>query len=230
MGRPSLKSAADPANTASPATQPTARPNILTSLIFFLLHPLTIGTQQSAPFHPHHLHLFPAAGQPNRTAPGRSTGRPRQPGGPHVEGRCVRVGVAIDHGVGNDPITPTPRAPEAWLEWRPRAPPAQPGERPGALGANHPGLPAASLQKGARQANRGRQATNPIGVFSSSSPLFALGEKGKGTTPRRAGERRTRGSRERGAGAEEDNRRCGYLPGLRTPLHRAGHDYTAAPP
>jgi hypothetical protein len=150
----------------------------------------------------------------------------------------LRVWVGIGHGVCNDPITPpphTPRAPEAWLERRPRAPPAQPGERPGALGANHPGLPAASLQKGARQANRGRQATNPIGVFSSSSPLLALGEKGKGTTPRRAGGKEdvsqpgTR-SRLRGAGAEEDNRRRGHLPRLHTPLHRAGHDYIGAPP
>jgi hypothetical protein len=83
------------------------------------------------------------------------------------------------------------------------APPAQPGERPGALGAIHPGLPVASLQKGARQANRGCQATNPIGVFSSSSPLLAPGEKGKGTTPRRAGGRRTRTSWGRGPGSEE---------------------------
>jgi hypothetical protein len=66
-----------------------------------------------------------------------------------------------------------------------------PAKRPGALGAIHPGLPAASLQKGARQADRGRQATNPFGVFSSSSPSLAPGEKGKGTTPRRAGGRRT---------------------------------------
>jgi hypothetical protein len=106
----------------------------------------------------------------------------------------VLVGVGIDRGVGNDLFTPTPRAPEAWLERRPRAPPAQPGERPGALAAIHPGLPAASLQKGARQEDPGRQATNPIGVFSSSSPPLAPGEKGKGTMPRRARGRRTRTS------------------------------------
>jgi hypothetical protein len=37
-------------------------------------------------------------------------------------------------------------------------------------------------------------------------------------------------TRERGAGAEEDDHRREHLPRLRTPLHRAGHDYTAAPP
>jgi hypothetical protein len=77
-----------------------------------MLHPLTKGTQLSAPLHPHLPRLFPAAGQPSRIAPGRATGRPRQPGGPHAEDRCVRVGVGIDRGVGNDPITPTPRASE----------------------------------------------------------------------------------------------------------------------
>jgi hypothetical protein len=37
-------------------------------------------------------------------------------------------------------------------------------------------------------------------------------------------------TRERGAGAEEDDHRREHLPCLCTPLHRAGHDYTAAPP
>jgi hypothetical protein len=40
--------------------------------------------------------------------------------------------------------------------------------------------------KSTRQANHGRQATNPIGVFSSPSHLLAPGEKGKGTRRRRA--------------------------------------------
>jgi hypothetical protein len=102
----------------------------------------------------------------------------------------MRVGLGIDRGVGNDPITPTARI-RGETERRPRAPPAPPGERPGVQGTIHPGLPAASLQKGVRQANRERQATNPIGVFSSSSPSLEPGEKGKGTTPRRAGGRRT---------------------------------------
>jgi hypothetical protein len=37
-------------------------------------------------------------------------------------------------------------------------------------------------------------------------------------------------TRERGTGAEEDDRRREHLPRQRTPLHRADHDYTAAPP
>jgi hypothetical protein len=57
-------------------------------------------------------------------------GRPRQPGGPHAEGPCVRVGVGIDRGVGNDPITPIARI-RGETERRPRAPRAPPGERPG---------------------------------------------------------------------------------------------------
>jgi hypothetical protein len=55
----------------------------------------------------------------------------------------------------------------------PRDPPALPGERPGALGAIHPGLLAASIQKGARQVWHGRQASNPFGVFHSPPPLLA---------------------------------------------------------
>jgi hypothetical protein len=84
---------------------------------------------------------------------------------------------------------------------RPRDPPAQPGERPGALGAIHPGLPAASLQKSARQANHGRQATNPFGVFHSPPSLLAPGWKKEG-----ARRRRTAPGKE-GAGNEEPGAR-----------------------
>jgi hypothetical protein len=158
-------------------------------------------------------------------------GRPRQPGGLHAEGRCARVWVGLGHGVGNDPITPTLHTPEAWLERRPRVPPAQPGGRPGALGENHPELPAASLQK--HQAGESRTPSHqPHWGFLFSITSACAGREGEGNAPppRRAGEGRTRASQERGAGAEEDDRRRGHLPCLRTPLHRAGHDYIAAPP
>jgi hypothetical protein len=41
-------------------------------------------------------------------------------------------------------------------------------------------LPATSLQKGARQANQGRQDTNPFGVFHSPPSLLAPGWKKEG--------------------------------------------------
>jgi hypothetical protein len=81
-------------------------------------------------------------------------------------------------------------------ERRPREPPAHADERPGAQGGNHPSCPRPRF-KSPRQANHGRQTTNPIGVFSSPSPLLAPGEKGKGTRRRRAAPGKG------GAGSEE---------------------------
>jgi hypothetical protein len=128
-------------------------------------------------------------------------GRLRQPGGPHAEGRCVRVGLESTAGEAKTLLPLTARI-RGETERRPRVPPAPPGERPGVRGAIQPGLPTASLQKGARQANRERQATNPIGVFSSSSPSFA---------PRRREEGRHRAAPEGGgrepAGDEEPGTR-----------------------
>jgi hypothetical protein len=170
MGRPSLKSAANPANAAGLATKPTAAAQYPHLPYLLSASPADEWGPAVSPLHPHHLHLFPAAGQPSRIAPGRATGRPRQPGSPHAEGRCVRVWVRIGHGVGNDPIAPTPRAPEAWLERRPRVSPAQPGERPGAMGAIHPGLPAASLQKAQGRRIADSKPPTPLGF----SPLHHL--------------------------------------------------------
>jgi hypothetical protein len=191
LGRPSLKSVAGP--FISPAQQPN-QPTSSTLLTHPCLSRCRAGpTRQpphTLPLIPFLLHFFPAAGQPSRITQGRAMGRPRQPGGPHAEGRCVRAGSESTAGEVKTLLPLTARI-RGEAERRPRAPPAPPGERLGVRGAIQPRLPAASLQKGARQANRKRQATNPIGIFSSSSPSFAPGEEGKGTTPRRARGRRT---------------------------------------
>jgi hypothetical protein len=191
LGRPSLKSAAGPFN--SPAQQPN-QPTSSTLLTHPCFSRCRAGPTRQLPcilsFIPFLLHFYAAAGQPSRIAQGRAMGRPRQPGGPHAEGRCMRAGSESTAGEVKTLLPLTARI-RGETERRPRAPPAPPGERPGVRGAIQPRLPAASLQKGARQVNRERQATNPIGVFSSSSPSFAPGEEGKGTTPRRAGGRRT---------------------------------------
>jgi hypothetical protein len=110
-------------------------------------------------------------------------------------------------------------------ERRPRDPPAQLGEWPGALGAIHPRLPTTSLQKGARQVNQGRQATNPFGVFHSPPSLLAPGWKKEGARRRRAAPgREGTGSEEPGAraGAEGKDHRRRQLH-HRECLHRPEH-------
>jgi hypothetical protein len=191
LGRPFLKSVADPFN--SPAQQPN-QPTSSTLMPRPCFSRCRVGPTRQPPrilsFIPFLLRFYPAAGQPSRIAQGRAMGWPRLPGSPHAEGRCMRAGSESTAGEVKTLLPLTARI-RGETERRPRAPPTPPGERPGVRGAIQPRLPAASLQKGARQANRERQATNPIGVFSSSSPSFAPGEEGKGTTPRRAGGGRT---------------------------------------
>jgi hypothetical protein len=109
----------------------------------------------------------------------------------------VRIGVRIRPWGRQLPYCPHTARIRGVNERRPRDPLAQPGERPGALGAIHPGLPAASLQKGARQANHGRQATNPFGVFHSPPSLLAPGWKKEGARHRRTAPGK------KGAGNEE---------------------------
>jgi hypothetical protein len=158
-------------------------------------------------------------------------GRPRQLGGPHAEGRCVRVGVGIDRGVGNDPITPTARI-RGEIERRSRAPPAPPGERPGVQGQSTPGYPRPHFKRmpGRRIANA--KPPTPLGFSPLRHLRLRRERRGRGrrrAAPEDVNQLGTR-TRERGAGAEEDDHRREHLPRLRTPLHRAGHDYTAAPP
>jgi hypothetical protein len=99
-------------------------------------------------------------------------GRPRQPGGPHAEGRCVRAGSDSTAGEVKT-LLPSPRAsevnPSAGLERHlPR-----PANGQGYGGHFHLGLLAAAIQKDARQAWHGCQATNPLGFFHSPPPLLA---------------------------------------------------------
>jgi hypothetical protein len=95
------------------------------------------------------------------------------------------LGVGIDRGVGNDPITPTPRASEA----RPSGGHRHHLPRP-ANGQGHWGQITRAARglasKNPRHANHECQATNPIGVFYSPPSLLAPGEKGKGARRRRA--------------------------------------------
>jgi hypothetical protein len=74
-----------------------------------------------------------------------------------------------------------------------------PADGQGHWGQITPSCPWPSF-KSTKRANHGRQATNPIGVFSSPSPLLAPGEKRKGT--RRRGAAPGKGGREP-AGSEE---------------------------
>jgi hypothetical protein len=103
--------------------------------------------------------------------------------------------------------------------------------------------PVAKSPRAARGfASKGRQAGEsrtpshqPHWGFLLFVTTACAGREGEGddVAPRRgkedANQLGTR-NRERGAGAEEDDPRRGHLPRLHTPLHRAGHDYTAAPP
>jgi hypothetical protein len=139
-------------------------------------------------------------------------GRPRQPGGPHAEGRCVRAGSDSTAGEVKT-LLPSPRAsevnPSAGLERHlPR-----PANGQGYGGHFHLGLLAAAIQKDARQAWHGRQATNPPWVFPfATAPACAgLGEGGGAPPPRRAGQGRSR---------EPDRSRDIYT--ARTPSTRPG--------
>jgi hypothetical protein len=203
MGRPSPMSAVDPANTAGLAIQPTAVAQYPHLPYLLSASPADEWDPAVIPLHPHHLHLFPAAGQPSRTAPGHATGRPRQPGGPHAEGRCVRIWVGIGHRVGNDPIASHTARTQGVAQAAATGATCPARRTARGTGGKSPRAARGLASKGARQANRGCQATNPIGVFSTPSPLLAQGEKGKGMPLHRTGERRTRASRERGAGSEE---------------------------
>jgi hypothetical protein len=121
-------------------------------------------------------------------------GQPRQPGGPHAEGRFVRAGSDSTAGKVKT-LLPSPRASKANLgagpeRHLPRLPNGQ-----GYGGHFHLGLLAASIQKGARQAWHGRQATNPLWGFPfATTPACAgLGEGGGAPPPRRAGQGRSPG-------------------------------------
>jgi hypothetical protein len=178
--------------------------NILTPLIFFLLHPLAKGTQQSAPFQPHLLRLFPAAGQPSRTMPGRATGRSCQPSGPHAEGRCLRVWVGIGHGVRNDPITPPHRAhPRRGSSGGHKRHQPSPANGQGHWGQITSACPRPRFKRvpGRRIAD----ARPPTQLGFSSLLHLCLRWERRGRGRRRAApeERRTRASRGQGAGREE---------------------------
>jgi hypothetical protein len=163
---------------------------------------------RTLPFFPFLLHFIQRPVNP-AGAPGRATGWSRQPSGPHAEGRCARVGCWIRPRGWAMTLMPRTARIRGRNKRRPRDPPAQPGERPGALGAIHPGLPAASIQKGARQAKHGRQATNPFGVFHFPPPLFAPDWKKEGARRRRAAPgKEGAGSR---TGAEGEDHRSGPL-------------------
>jgi hypothetical protein len=126
-------------------------------------------------------------------------GRPRQPGGPHAEGRCVRAGSDSTAGEVKT-LLPSPRAseanPSAGLERHlPR-----PANGQGYGGHFHLGLLAAAIQKDARQAWHGRQATNPpLGFSIRHRPcLRRLGRR-----RRRAATASRRAREEPGAGPEQ---------------------------
>jgi hypothetical protein len=161
------------------------------------------------PLHPLSSSLFQRPVNP-AGAPGRATGWSRQPSGPHAEDRCARVGCWIRPRGWAMTLLPHTARIRGRNKWRPRDPPAQPGERPGALGAIHPGLPVASLQKSARQANHGRQATNPIGVFHFPPSLLAPGWKKEGACRRRRAASGKEGAGSR-TGAEGEDHRRGQL-------------------
>jgi hypothetical protein len=123
-----------------------------------------------SPFFPFLLRFSPAAGQPSRIAQGRAMGRPRQPGGPHAEGRCVHAGSESTAGEVRTllPLTVRIRGePERW----PRAPPAPPGERPGVRGAFPPRAACGLVSKG-REAGVARTPSHqpPFGFSTLHRP------------------------------------------------------------
>jgi hypothetical protein len=138
--------------------------------------------------------LFPGAGQPCRIAPGRAMGRPRQPGGPHVEGRCVRAGSDSTAGEVKDPTTLSTEHPR-----RTRAPassatcPARRTAR-GTGGIYTSGclLPRFKRTPG-RRGTDAKPPTPPWGFPFATAPACAgLGEGGGASPPRRAGQGRSR--------------------------------------
>jgi hypothetical protein len=99
---------------------------------------------------------------------------------------------------------------------------------PGATEGICTALRVAVLQMLGRDRNPSRRATNPVGVFFPLNPCARRERRRRRARRHHTAPAGPRAGRVKGDRAEGGRRR-GHLPRLREPLHRAGHDYTAAP-